>query len=496
MALQIRGPRRAGVLAGALSLLFLSAAPSVLADAPLIIMYQGTLRQSGSAYTGNVTFQFNITDVSGSQYWTSGSTVVAVTNGLFRYPLGVDSSGNSGGLQVISWSGITPYVEVWANNTLLLPREPLVSVPYALWANSSSGLQGNPVSSSISPNPGQALVWNYDGNIGAYDWMPSDYVNDASWADNSGNANYANNASWADNAGNVNYASYAGYAYDGSISNANYANYAGYAYDGSVSYANSAGSAGSANGLQGYYMSVDGPGQYQVLTYDYQYDNNQGWTWGWFPESPQGGNATELQGYPVSSYYPSYGQALVWTYDWTIGTYDWMPSDYVNNANYASYAGYAYDGSVSYANNANYASWADNSGNANNASYASYAYGLQNYNVSSAQPGDGQVLMWSNNDWQWEPQSPTPNTITKNLQGNNVSATYPYDGQVLAWSENDGQWEPQYLTAADFAGGNIATPSVLLNSTTTPSSPVAGQIYFDGTHFQGYDGSNWKQLDN
>ncbi len=38
--------------------------------------------------------------------------------------------------------------------------------------------------------------------------------------------------------------------------------------------------------------------------------------------------------------------------------------------------------------------------------------------------------------------------------------------------------------------------SVRLRETDTPDNPVAGQIYFDGTHFFGYDGSEWKQLDN
>jgi len=38
--------------------------------------------------------------------------------------------------------------------------------------------------------------------------------------------------------------------------------------------------------------------------------------------------------------------------------------------------------------------------------------------------------------------------------------------------------------------------SLRLREMTTPANPVAGQIYFDGTHFFGYDGSNWKQLDN
>ena len=31
---------------------------------------------------------------------------------------------------------------------------------------------------------------------------------------------------------------------------------------------------------------------------------------------------------------------------------------------------------------------------------------------------------------------------------------------------------------------------------SAPPSPNAGDIYFDGTHFYGYDGTNWKQLDN
>ena len=38
--------------------------------------------------------------------------------------------------------------------------------------------------------------------------------------------------------------------------------------------------------------------------------------------------------------------------------------------------------------------------------------------------------------------------------------------------------------------------SIRVREISTPSNPVAGQIYFNGTHFFGYDGSNWKQLDN
>ncbi len=38
--------------------------------------------------------------------------------------------------------------------------------------------------------------------------------------------------------------------------------------------------------------------------------------------------------------------------------------------------------------------------------------------------------------------------------------------------------------------------SARLREMNTPANPVAGQIYFDGTHFFGYDGTTWKQLDN
>jgi hypothetical protein len=29
-----------------------------------------------------------------------------------------------------------------------------------------------------------------------------------------------------------------------------------------------------------------------------------------------------------------------------------------------------------------------------------------------------------------------------------------------------------------------------------PATPTAGTLYFDGTHFFGFDGTSWKQLDN
>ena len=42
----------------------------------------------------------------------------------------------------------------------------------------------------------------------------------------------------------------------------------------------------------------------------------------------------------------------------------------------------------------------------------------------------------------------------------------------------------------------VYVPAVMLSTTTTPSSPEAGTIYFNGTNFLGYNGSTWVQLDN
>ena len=61
------------------------------------------------------------------------------------------------------------------------------------------------------------------------------------------------------------------------------------------------------------------------------------------------------------------------------------------------------------------------------------------------------------------------------------------------------------ITSSGNVGVGTTTPTTMLDVngamrlralTSAPASPNAGDIYFDGTHFYGYDGSNWKQLDN
>ncbi|MEK6543751.1 MAG: hypothetical protein AABZ44_04885, partial [Elusimicrobiota bacterium] len=96
------------------------------AQVPDGITYQGTLREGGVAITGTRNMVFKITNADGStQYWTSGSTAIYVTRGLFSLTL--SPSG-------VSWHSITPYIEVTVEGQLLLPRDPLLTSAYAFVA--------------------------------------------------------------------------------------------------------------------------------------------------------------------------------------------------------------------------------------------------------------------------------------------------------------------------------------------------------------------------
>jgi hypothetical protein len=48
----------------------------------------------------------------------------------------------------------------------------------------------------------------------------------------------------------------------------------------------------------------------------------------------------------------------------------------------------------------------------------------------------------------------------------------------------------------DLAASTTSRASLRIRAGTAPTSPNAGDIYFDGTNFFGYNGSAWKQLDN
>jgi len=102
-----------------------------MAAVPPTFSYQGNLWQNSIPVNATQTMTFRITDASGAvQYWSSGALPVAVTRGNFKVDL------NPAG---VSWDAITPYIEVTVAGAVLLPREPLNSVPYALMAASAEG---------------------------------------------------------------------------------------------------------------------------------------------------------------------------------------------------------------------------------------------------------------------------------------------------------------------------------------------------------------------
>ena len=115
---------------------FSAGCAAAYAGTPKQIAYQGTLRKAGTIYTGTVSMEFRITNADGSVvYWTSGSTAVYVSAGLFRYPLGVP---NEAQFAAIPWAAGAPYVRVILDGAAL-PAEQLLSTPYALHAGTAEG---------------------------------------------------------------------------------------------------------------------------------------------------------------------------------------------------------------------------------------------------------------------------------------------------------------------------------------------------------------------
>ncbi|MGD9642338.1 MAG: beta strand repeat-containing protein [Elusimicrobiales bacterium] len=118
--------RKISILAAALAVLLSAGA---YAATPGLISYQGTLRKDGRLFSGTVTMEFKITDASGdTEYWSSGSTDVVVSTGLFRYPLGTP---DEAAFALIAWKDITPYVRMSLDGGWLAP-EPLYSSVYSL----------------------------------------------------------------------------------------------------------------------------------------------------------------------------------------------------------------------------------------------------------------------------------------------------------------------------------------------------------------------------
>ncbi|MBU2573448.1 MAG: hypothetical protein KKH28_05170, partial [Elusimicrobia bacterium] len=145
----------AGFIFSVCVLCVLSAAEAAV---PGKISYQGTLRKDGILYAGTVAMEFRITNSNGGTvYWTSGSTDVYVSGGLFRYTLGTP---NETSFAAIQWPAIDAYMQVLLDGNWL-PPEPLFSSAYALHALRAEGSTGD-----FTAYDGNIRISTTAGNIG------------------------------------------------------------------------------------------------------------------------------------------------------------------------------------------------------------------------------------------------------------------------------------------------------------------------------------------
>lgn len=106
-------------------------AAELRAAVPSSFTYQGNLYEKGAPVNGSKSVSFRITDSAGAAaYWNSGPMTVSVSSGHFKAEL--SPSG-------VAWDSVAPYLEVSVEGSVLTPREPLNSVPYALAAGGFAG---------------------------------------------------------------------------------------------------------------------------------------------------------------------------------------------------------------------------------------------------------------------------------------------------------------------------------------------------------------------
>lgn len=111
------------------------------ADVPKLINYQGHLAdKAGSPLTGTVSITFSIydSDTGGNNLWTETQTLVDIKNGLFNVLLG---SASVDGVPESLFDGPDRWLGVAVQgDSEVVPRQQLVSVPYAYKAGSASSI--------------------------------------------------------------------------------------------------------------------------------------------------------------------------------------------------------------------------------------------------------------------------------------------------------------------------------------------------------------------
>ena len=249
--------------------------------------------------------------------------------------------------------------------------------------------------------------------------------------------------------------------------------------------------------LQGIPVRAGTPDSQQVLTY------NQGMNQ-WEPQNASGGstNATQLQGYNVSSAAPVTGEFLKWDGSvWASGAvagdshdayYIWGRS--ISSSEPSVNQVLTWDGS----------NWSPQpvGGGSGNATQ------LQGYNISTTEPTSNYLLRWSGSEWA--PSAENSNSNATSLQGNPVSADSPSTNQGLIW--NGSYWAPGTApsNATQLQGYNVSTQApnggqylywsgtewvAADQQTTTNATQLQGYNVNAGApssgNFLGWDGSQW-----
>ncbi len=137
-------------------------APSLRAQVPQLISYQGRVSVSGVNFNGTGSFNFALVDPTGAiSYWSNDGTnlngtqpatavTLTVTNGLYSVILGDTSKANMTAIPASVFANPSVWLRVWFNDgthgvQLLAPDQRIASVGYAIVAGSvTNGAVGLP----------------------------------------------------------------------------------------------------------------------------------------------------------------------------------------------------------------------------------------------------------------------------------------------------------------------------------------------------------------
>jgi List-Bact-rpt repeat protein len=151
-------PGRATRLALCAALALACLALPTAAQVPGRVNFQGLLLGSGGAPmngSANLVFRLFAGPTGGIALWTETHNGVGVSNGVYDVALGTTTP-----LTPALLAGSTRYLEVEVNGEILTPRQPLLSVPYAISAGSLpsfDALNGIPCNSA-NPAYGNLVV--------------------------------------------------------------------------------------------------------------------------------------------------------------------------------------------------------------------------------------------------------------------------------------------------------------------------------------------------